>query len=197
MGQWYTLYTKPNTEYQVATALQKRGVQTYLPEIESPRARQGQDRKPLFPCYLFIKVDFEAVGLSHVQWVPGLRRIVAVDNRPVPLPDEIIDLIRRRLDRIGTAGGRPAYTFQPGDTVRITDGPLQGLLAIFERPTTSAECVQVLLEILGDATRAWVSATDLEKVPPKESESARKRPRRTRGRDRRVRSSTQPEIQST
>jgi transcription elongation factor/antiterminator RfaH len=187
MEQWYTLYTKPNAEYQVVTALQKRGIQTYLPEIESVKDRRGRDRKPFFPCYLFIKADLRVVGLSRVRWTPGLRRIVAFDDWPVPLPDEVINLIRRRLSEINTAGGQPRHTFRPGDTVRITDGPLQNMLAIFEGPITPAERVRVLLTFLGHARRMSVPATDLEKAPSDAEVSVPKRPRRTRGQGRRIR----------
>ncbi|MEJ2559709.1 MAG: transcription termination/antitermination NusG family protein [Anaerolineae bacterium] len=186
MEQWYTLYTKPNAEYQVVTALQKRGIQTYLPEIESVKERRGRDRKPFFPCYLFIKVDLRVVGLSRVRWTPGLRRIVAFDDRPVPLPEEVISLVQRKLGEINAAGGRPVHNFQPGDTVRITDGPLQSMLAIFEGPTTPAERVQVLLTFLGHARRASVPVTDLEKAPAEAEVSKPKRPRRTRGQGRQI-----------
>jgi transcription elongation factor/antiterminator RfaH len=186
MEQWYTLYTKPNAEYQVVTTLQKRGIQTYLPEIELPKDRRARDRKPFFPCYLFIKVDLRVVGLSRVRWTPGLRRIVAFDDWPVPLPDGVISLIQRKLGELNAAGGRPAHVFRPGDTVRITDGPLQSMLAIFEGPTTPAERVQVLLTFLGQARRASVPVTDLEKAPSEAEVSVPKRPRRTRGRGRRI-----------
>lgn len=186
MEQWYTLYTKPNAEYQVAASLQKREIQTYLPEIEIAKGRRGRDRKPFFPCYLFIKANLRVVGLSRVRWTPGLRRIVAFDDWPVPLPDEVINLIRRRLSEINTAGGQPVHTFQPGDAVQITDGPLQGILAIFEGPTTPAERVRVLLTILGHANRAWVPVTDLKKAPPEAKAPVPEKPRRTRGRGRRI-----------
>ena len=139
-----------------------------------------------FLCYLFIRVDFERVSLSRVQWTPGLRRVVSFDDRPVPLPDAAIDLIRRKLEGLNAAGGLPVHAFQPGDTVRITDGPLQGMLAIFEGPSTPAERVRVLLTFLGRASRAHVSATDLEKAAPEVQVPLPKRPRRTRGRGRRI-----------
>lgn len=187
MEQWYALYTKPNAEYQVARNFQQQEIRTYLPEIESPKARTGRKRKPFFPGYLFINIDFETVGLSYVQWIPGLRRVVTFDNRPVPLPNEVIDLIRRKLGEIEAAGGWPAHTFKPGDTVRITDGPFRDMLAIFDRPTTPAKRVQVLLTILGHASRVQVDVTDLEKPPPgAQAPAPPKRPRRTRGRGRRI-----------
>jgi transcriptional antiterminator RfaH len=193
MEHWYTLYTKPNAEYQVVDALQGHGIQTYLPEMEAPGARKEPRRKPFFPCYLFVKVDLEEVGLSQVRWIPGLRRIVAFDDRPTPLADEVIDVMRRKLEGISAAGGLPSYAFQPGDTVRITQGPLQGMLAVFEKPTTPTERVQILLAFLGQASRMQIPVTDLEKVPPGVEASPPappSRPRRTRGRGRHIKTAS-------
>ena len=130
------------------------------------------------------------VGLSQLQWTPGLRRIVAFEGQPVPVPDEAVDLIRRKLNGSNAAGGWPAHTFHPGEMVRITDGPLQGLLATFEGPSTPADRVRVLLAFLGHASRAHVAVSDLEKAPIEAQVQAVKRPRRTRGRGRRIRNET-------
>jgi transcriptional antiterminator RfaH len=191
MEHWYVLHSKPNAEYQVANALKGRGIQTYLPEIEASKARPERKRHPFFPCYLFVRVDLEAVGISQLQWTPGLRRIVAFGDRPASVDDEVIDLIQRKLGEMKTSGRLTGHTFKPGDTVRITDGSMQGMLAVFERPTTPSERVQVLLTFLGHANRAWIPVTDLEKVTSEAngpaSESSERR--RTRGRGRRIKGS--------
>jgi transcriptional antiterminator RfaH len=190
MEHWYTLHTKPRTEYQVSQSLQTRGVQTYLPEIEASSAHQGRTVEPLFPCYLFVKLDFETVGLLQVAWTPGLRRIVGFGDRPAPLADEVIDGIQRRLENddaaADAAGAWPRHALQPGDSVRITHGPLSDLLAVVEGPTAPAERVQVLLKFLGRASRAHVSVSDLEKIRPEAGVPIPKRSRRTRGRGRRT-----------
>jgi transcription elongation factor/antiterminator RfaH len=162
MEEWYTLHSKPNAEYQVARALSRRGIETYVPEIEAAkkrqgRARQGRTHKPFFPCYLFMRVDLEQVGLSQIEWTPGLRRIVALDERPSPLPERAIELIRAKLEGINAVGGWAAPPFEPGETVRITDGPFKDLLAIFEGPCSPARRVQVLLNFLGQVSRAHVA----------------------------------------
>lgn len=185
--RWYTLYTKPNAEYQVASALQQRGIHTYLPEMKFTKPQQGRKKKPFFPCYLFIKVDFEAIGLSVVQWTPGLRRIVAFGDQPLPLPDTVIQLIRGQLGEIELAGGLPTHSFKPGDTVAITDGPFRNMLAIFEGPTSPSQRVRVLLSILGHLNRVQVDLDDLAQAPVEAKPAARKRLRRTRGRGRRIR----------
>lgn len=199
MEHWYVLHSKPAAEYQVANALKGRGIQTYVPVIETPKAHSGRRKQPFFPCYLFVRVDLEAVGFSQLQWTPGLRRIVVFGDRPAPVADDVIDLIQRKLDRMEADGGRPRHTLRPGDRVRITDGPLHGMLAVFERPTIPSERVQVLLDFLGQASRAWVPVTDLEKVVAEANATASnspKRPRRTRGRSRRITTRAQPQNNS-
>ena len=191
MEQWYTVHTKPNTEYQIATVLRYRNIETYLPEIRVPKTQRGRERQPFFPCYLFVKTDFEVVGLSHLQWTPGLRRIITFNDHPLPLANEVIELIQRRLEGINAAGGQLALNIQPGDTVQITEGPLQGIEAIFEGPATAAERVQVLLSFLGQVSRARVSVTHLKKINQTAESPAHERGRRTRGRGRRIKHTTE------
>ncbi|MFN8454758.1 MAG: transcription termination/antitermination NusG family protein [Anaerolineae bacterium] len=184
MKRWYALYTKPNAEYQVATALQRQALEIYLPEIKDPKSSQGRQSIPFFPCYLFLKVDFEAVGLSQVQWIPGLRRVLTFGDQPAPVSNTVIDLIQHKLGEIKANGDRPIHTFKPGDTVRITDGPFQDILAIFEGSTTPSQRVQVLLNILGHPSRMQINVTDLEKAALDAETPAPGYLRRTRGRGR-------------
>jgi transcriptional antiterminator RfaH len=194
MQRWYTVHTKPNTEYQIATVFRYRNIETYLPEIRVPKTQQGRERQPFFPCYLFVKIDFEVVGLSHLQWTPGLRRIIAFNDHPVTLADEAIELIQRRLDGINAAGGQLVLDFLPGDTVQITEGPLQGMEAIFEGPATAAERVQVLLSFLGQVSRARVPVTHLKKIDQATESPVHERVRRTRGRGSRIKNTSEKEL---
>src|SRR5690606_15515553 len=133
MKYWYTLHTKPNSEYRVAATLQQQEIEIYLPE--TPPLRQGQKRQPFFPCYLFMHTDLAIVPAWRWQWTPGLRGLVAFDGVPVPLSGQVIALIQRRLAEMEAAGPGPVHPFKPGDTVRITNGPLRDMLAIFDGPT--------------------------------------------------------------
>lgn len=183
MEHWYTLHTRPNAEYQVAAVLRQRQLEVFLPEIEVARERseRGQ-RQPFFPCYLFTRIDLDTVGFSTVQWTPGLRRVVAFDGLPSPVPDRLIELIQGQL--LELKSGHQICRFQPGDPVRIVDGPFRDMVAIFDRPVGAAERVQVLLTVLGQLSRMQIEAACLEKVADAEPELTFKRPRRTRGRGR-------------
>lgn len=154
-------------------------------EIYLPEVFQEQKRVPFFPCYLFMRVDLRKVNPSQWQWTPGLHRIVSFGGQPASLPDEIINLIRRKVDDTKSAG-RSTNNFKPGDTVRIKEGPLQGMLATFDGPTKPSQRVRVLLAILGQVNRVRIDAADLEKVLPEAQARPVKRSRRTRGRGRRI-----------
>lgn len=189
MEQWYTFHSKPNAEYQVVAALRERGIQTYLPEIKTVQTASSPSVKPFFPCYLFGKIDFENVSITQIQWTPGLRRIITFDDYPTPIPNEIIELIQKKLSEFESTLEKPTYSFKKGDTVQITDGPFQDMLAIFNGPVTVAERVQVLLNILGQASRVQVEVSQLKEVPSALANTEIKQPRRTRGRGRRIKKS--------
>ena len=100
----------------------------------------------------------------------------------------MIRLIKNQLDSLNSQAHsqRSAETyFEPGDSVRITHGPLRDMVAVFEGPTRPSRRVHVLLQVLDYQRRIQLSANDLEKITDP-THQPRKRPRRTRGRGRRI-----------
>ena len=186
MKYWYCLHTKPNSEYVVANLLEQRGITVYLPRVSTPETEHGRQSSPFFPCYLFANIDFQVVDFSSVQWTPGLRRFVAFMGQPVPVPAALIDKIRYAEDKYDATRANMRHNFEPGETVRVTAGPLQDMFGLFEGPTTPSKRVEILLDIVGRLTRTQIDVTDLEKMSAVDGKSSTKRPRRTRGRGRRI-----------
>jgi transcription antitermination factor NusG len=140
---------------------------------------------------MFMRVNLETVDYAKWQWLPGLRFIVSYGGLPVMLPETTINLIRDKLNKIEVSGNQPAKDFKPGDNVRITEGPLRDMLAVFDGPTTSSQRVQVLLTILGSVKKVKIDALNLEKTPSGTQVPIPKKPRRTRGRGRYIKGTTQ------
>ncbi len=182
---WYALHTQPHREPQVAHLLLDKGIEVFLPIVSVRHRRYGRVERPLFPCYLFARLDLDIEGLSPVRWTPGLRRVVAFGERPVSIPDEVISRLSERVREMQEAGGLPAHDFKPGDRLVITHGPLRGLEAVFQGPMRPSERVRVLIEFLGQLAEVEVPLDDVERVP---DYRVRRPPRRTRGRGRRIRS---------
>lgn len=181
MLQWYALNTKPHAEARVARGLTDRGYEILLPLLPTQPSELLQ---PLFPSYLFIYCDLEVVSVSSLQWIPGLRRIVAFAGRPAIVPDSAIALIRSQLRMIEAQGGLPTHNFKPGDAVIIDEGPLTGLRGIFQGPMGPAERVRILIEFLGQTNRAEVPVSALRAAPDETVKPLRLRG--TRGHGRRV-----------
>jgi transcriptional antiterminator RfaH len=178
---WYAAYCKPFKERYAATALADQlGLPIYLPEIK--RRFRGQIRHaPFFPRYLFVWVDLQAVTLNRINNTFGVVRLVAIDDIPQPIPTSVIDMLRQRVDHFNMYGGLLNRGFRPGDTVRLKEGPLQGLEAVFVGPMKSSERVHILIDFLGRHREAEVDVDTLERAaaPPR-------RERRTRGNGRHI-----------
>jgi transcriptional antiterminator RfaH len=182
MDAWYALHTKPQSEVQVHRALLARGFESYLPMLPPCKDRLAQ---PLFPAYLFVRCDIEAIGIASLQWIPGLRRVLAFAGRPAVVPDQAIGLIHAKMAEIDAEGGLPRHHFKAGDQVVIERGALRGMRGIFQGPTGPAERVQILIRFLGQANRAEVPVDDLAAAPDEAPETTFRR-RGTRGHGRHV-----------
>jgi transcription elongation factor/antiterminator RfaH len=150
MKHWHALYTKPRKEHQVNASLQEQGIETYLPTVRRKiRRRDRPDRVVYFPCYLFARLDLKVVPRSSIAWMPGVRCIVSAGEQPAIVPNEIVDLIRSRLEDIEEVGHGK---LKQGDRVRIASGPLRHLEAVFDQPLSAADRVRILLDVMGRMT---------------------------------------------
>ncbi len=149
--KWYVVRSKPRKEEVVYQQLRIRGLESYFPRIRvhpvNPRARK---LKPYFPGYLFVRVDLEEQGLSTFKWMPHALGLVAFDDEPAPVPDLLIHKIKTRLKEINAAGGEVLNSLEPGDPVRIQEGPFEGYEGVFDTRLPGTERVRVLLKLLND-----------------------------------------------
>jgi transcriptional antiterminator RfaH len=169
MKHWYALYTKPQMEQCVSAILQAKGMETYLPTIPVYKGKRRTEKsRAFFSCYLFARMDFGAVGYSSVAWTPGLRRIVGFGGQPAIVRDEVVETIRRRLERMEVSGYPAGQGFKSGDRVLIKSGPLRDLEAIFDKALSSSDRAKILVDILGRLAACEIELDRLEKVTRKQ-----------------------------
>jgi transcription antitermination factor NusG len=114
----------PRHEKAVADQLARRDVETYLPlykAIHRWNGRRAEVELPLFPGYVFVNTAIS--NRVRVLEQPGVIRLVGVNGRATPLPDQDIERLRASL-ALGTAEPYPFLAV--GKTVRIKSGPLAG-----------------------------------------------------------------------
>lgn len=179
MSGWYVLQTKPRREREVALLLPVRGAEeVYLPMV---RVGPRPSERPLFPGYVFARLDLETRPTSDFASLGGVRRVVTAEGRPHQVSEETLLLLRSQVESRAAEGWPHGVGFQPGQAVRIRSGPLKDLEGIFEETLDGHQRAVVLLRFLSQASRVSIDVGDLEPV------SRSKPPRRTRGRGRFIR----------
>jgi transcriptional antiterminator RfaH len=164
MENWHVLYTKPHCENQVTGALTAAGIETYLPVMPVVSPRRGRAAvRPFFPCYLFAHVDLKQVGVSRLNWMPGMRHLVTFGGVAARVDQSIIIGIRDHLTQPHVMDVH-GEVLERGDHVVITTGPMQGIEALFNRQLSAAGRVQVLIQVLERWTACEIDAIAVRKL---------------------------------
>ncbi len=164
---WYALNSKPKSEQYVCEILFSRGIEVYLPLWHPPKGPgQVSKARPYFPSYLFARADLEVIGISALQYLPGVRRLVFCGDQPAQIEEAAIDEIRRRLAELDeTVLDSVGRRLNQGDRVLITAGAFQGYEAIFDRRLSSGERVRVLIDFLQKRTPLELESQMIQKRP--------------------------------
>ena len=164
MLRWYLIRTKPSAEALAQANLNRQGYEIYLPRTAVSVRRSARWHKrivPLFPRYLFLRLNEGCQPLHPVQSTPGVACVVRFGSLCTIVPDRVIRDLRARAD---PASGLHRLTsppdLVPGAPVRISEGPFDGLAGVFER-AAGAERVVVLLRLLGQNASVCVPLDSL------------------------------------
>jgi len=162
--KWYVIQTKPKKEEGAKLYLSTKGVEVFSPLIETFVPRNGKmnkELKSLFPNYIFAKFELEK-NYPLVRWARGVKKILGFGGYPVPISEEVIELIKKRTDENGIV--KKTHHFVANDVVRIKTGPLRELCGIFDRWVSESERVRVLLNLIGYQPAVEIHYSMIEKV---------------------------------
>ncbi|MTZ14677.1 transcription/translation regulatory transformer protein RfaH [Pseudomonas sp. JL972] len=126
--RWYLVQTKPRQESRAEEHLQRQHYECYRPLRNTTGGRQqARHAEPLFPGYLFIRLDPGKDNWYPIRSTRGVSRVVSFGGQPIPVQDELIEQLRQRL----AVPPMVAAPFSPGERVQISGGGLHELEAIF------------------------------------------------------------------
>lgn len=122
------------------------------------------DGLEVFPRYVFVQTWLTPESWQTVATCPGfLRFLGSAPQRPQPLrPGAMAQL---KLDLWGTLREKAtAPRLTPGAWVGVTKGPLKGLRGKVIREQQAKQRVEVLFQLLGEATRVKLARDHVERV---------------------------------
>ena len=156
---WYAVCCKPRQETVAEENLLRQGYHVYLPRIRNTHRRRGQwvDKvEPLFPRYLFIRIDTILRSTAPVRSTRGVSGLVRQGGLPAVVPEQVIEAIMRRADADSGLHQDNRPLFCAGDTIRLVEGPLAGMEGVFNEEDGERRVI-VLLELLGKTNKMKVN----------------------------------------
>lgn len=114
---------------------------------------------PLFPNYLLVRCAMP-VQYRAVSYASGVKNVVSFGTGPSIVDDSIIDFIKGQAvnDVIEISDD----AFVPGKAVRIHEGPLIGLDAVFEKKLSGTHRVALLLKAISYHSRVIIDLRQVE-----------------------------------
>jgi transcription antitermination factor NusG len=116
---------------------------------------------PLFPNYLFARLDLER-HYYKVKWTRGVNRILGAGNEPIPISETVTQMLKDRMGGDGTV--KLLEDLQEGDLVQITSGPLKDFIGIFQNRLSSGERVKILVNLIGIEVPVQISRFQIKKA---------------------------------
>jgi transcriptional antiterminator RfaH len=158
--RWFVAHTHPHAESKATTHLNRQGFEIYFPRYLKRRrhARRIETvAAPLFPRYLFVAIDLDAQRWRSIYSTVGVNRLVCNGDDPTPVPDGIVEALKKREDMNGFIKLDPRAPFRTGDKIRVLDGAFSSCLGLFEG-MAERERIAILLDLLGRKVRVVLDA---------------------------------------
>jgi transcriptional antiterminator NusG len=173
--RWYVVHAYSGFEAQVKRSLEERvrraDMQDYFGDILVPteevvEMRGGQQRKSerkFFPGYVLVNMELTDDTWHLVKDVPKVMGFIGgTGDRPAPISDREADAILQRVAD-GVEKPRPKVLFEPGEVVRVIDGPFNDFNGVVEEVDYEKSRLKVSVLIFGRSTPVDLEFGQVEK----------------------------------
>lgn len=174
--RWYVVHAYSGYEKKVASALKERielnDMQNEFGEVLVPteevvEMRGGQKRKSerkFFPGYVLVQMDLSDATWHLVKETPRVMGFIGGKaDKPAPITDKEAELILQRVDD-SAEKPTPKTLFEPGEMVRVIDGPFNDFNGVVEEVNYEKSRLQVAVLIFGRSTPVELEFSQVEKT---------------------------------
>lgn len=183
--RWYVVHAYSGFEHQVAKSLRERIVRAgmedkfgdvLVPTEEIVEMRGGQKRKSerkFFPGYVLVQIethqDAKTTRIDDESWhlIKETSKVMGfiggTADRPLPIKDSEANVILQRVQD-GVEKPRPKVLFEPGELVRVTEGPFNDFNGTVEEVNYEKSRLRVAVLIFGRSTPVELEFGQVEKA---------------------------------
>ena len=173
--RWYVVHAYSGFEKHVKRSLQERvkraGMEEEFGEILVPteevvEMRGGQKRKSerkFFPGYVLVQLEMNEATWHLVKDCPKVMGFIGgTADKPAPISDREAAAILQRVED-GVEKPKPKTLFEPGEVVRVVDGPFADFNGFVEEVNYEKSRLQVAVLIFGRSTPVELEFSQVEK----------------------------------
>ena len=173
--QWYVVHAYSGFENQVKRALEERinraemgdaFGEILVPTEEVVEMREGSKRRSerkFFPGYVLVQMDMNEDTWHLVKDAPKVLGFIGgTSDKPAPITEKEANAILQRVQE-GVEKPRPKVLFEPGEVVRVTDGPFNDFNGVVEEVNYEKSKLRVAVMIFGRSTPVDLDFGQVEK----------------------------------
>ncbi|MES9858240.1 MAG: transcription termination/antitermination protein NusG [Sedimenticola sp.] len=162
--RWYVVHAYSGFEAQVQRSMHERierfGMgdlfgQVLVPTEEVVEMRAGHQRRSerkFFPGYVLVQMEMTDETWHLVKDVPKVMGFIGgTGDRPAPITDKEAETILQRVQD-GAEKPQPKVMFEPGEVVRVIDGPFNDFNGVVEEVDYEKSRIKVSVLIFGRST---------------------------------------------
>jgi transcriptional antiterminator NusG len=174
--RWYVIQAYSGFEKKVAASLRERIERANMQDLfgdvlvpteEVVEMRAGQKRKSerkFFPGYVLAQMELNDDSWHLVKETPRVLGFIGGKaDKPAPITDKEAEIILRRVE-VGSEKPRPKTIFEPGELVRVIDGPFNDFNGLVEEVNYDKNRLRVAVTIFGRSTPVELDFSQVEKA---------------------------------
>ena len=168
-AKWYVIHTYSGYENTVAATIEKSAENLKMTDLiqdisipmetvtEITDSGTKTVEKKVFPGYVLVKMIMTDESWHIVRNVRGVTGFVGTATKPIPLTDD-------EIAQLGVEKTQLVVSYTVGDTVKITDGPLDGFIGVVEELDVDKNSVRVVVSMFGRETPVELELNQVEPV---------------------------------
>lgn len=174
--RWYVVHAYSGYEKKVAAALKER-IELHemqdqfgdvlVPTEEVVEMRGGQKRKSerkFFPGYVLVQMELSDESWHLVKETPRVMGFIGGKaDKPAPITEKEAMAILQRVDDSADKP-KPKTLFEPGEMVRVIDGPFNDFNGVVEEVNYEKNKLRVAVLIFGRSTPVELDFSQVEKT---------------------------------
>ena len=173
--KWYIVHVYSGFENKVKVALEDR-ISSFAHRqkfgeilvpteeiVELVKGKRKTSSRKFYPGYILVRMVLDNETWHVVNETAKVTGFLGGKNAPTPLTDEEAEDIISRMEA-GKLKPQPKYSFEPGDEIRVIDGPFTNFSGTVEEVNPEKEKIKVLVSIFGRSTPVELDFVQVTKL---------------------------------